>query len=413
MSKRLLPPVLVMLLGVAMVAWFMCSPYWQAMQRVGTVMRLVNKYYIDAERADFDRLADAAVRGMMSSLDSYSQFLAPEELTRFEESTQQRFVGIGVEIEQVGSRVLIMTVFQGGPAHRAGLLPGDHIVRVEDQDSSSWSVVQLSGHLRGVAGTEVDIAVRREGVADPIDFTLQRAAVRTPSVEGLQMLDDRIGYLRLRQFGERTVHEMELALATLRGMGMQALILDLRGNPGGLLTASKDVAGLFLHRGALIVYTSGRDESNRREFINTLSSPDIELPLVLLVNEGSASGSEIVAGALQEAERAVVVGTTTHGKGSIQSVFAFRSGGAIRQTTARYRLASGRSIDQEGIVPDVVVEQAQQDRVRLRLQERHLPNMDKAKFEELFGFTPDLTDEPLKNAKEILLSGLSSARTWD
>lgn len=406
MSKRLLPPLMVVILGVALASWFMFSPYWQAIQRIGTVMRLVNTHYVDAERVAFDQLAEAAIRGIMDSLDTYSTFLPPEDLRRFEENTQQRFVGIGVEIEQVGSQVLVMTVFDSGPAQRAGVLPGDRITRVEGEDSSSWNVSELSRNLRGEAGTSVNVEVTR-GVDDTIyALSITRGSVRTPSVEAVRMLDDTVGYLRIRQFGERTAHEVELAVARLQGMGMQALILDLRGNPGGLLTASKDVAGLFMERGELIVFTAGRNPRDRRDFHNHQRGPVSSVPIAVLINGSSASGAEIVAGALQASGRATVMGEPSHGKGSVQSVFGFRQGGGIRQTTARYFLANGVSIEQSGVTPDIRIEQTQEQRVRLRLQERHLPLMTPERFTEIFGFEPNLADEPLEQAVSKLTATL-------
>ena len=366
------------------------------------VMRIVHDEYVDADSVSYERLRSAAIEGIMASLDAHSRYMPREDFERFEESTQQRYVGIGVEIERLRERVTVITVFEGGPAAEAGILPGDQIIAVGDEDSTEWSVGDVARRLRGPAGERVAVTLMRPLSGEALEIELARAPVRLASVRDERVDEEGFGYIALRQFGDRTPGEVRDAAERFAEKGVRGLVVDMRDNPGGLLHAAKAVADVFLPRGQLIVSMEGRRKRDRVEFRAEKPAVLEGVPLVVILNESSASGAEIVAGALQDSMRATVVGATSYGKGSVQSVYSFRAGDALRQTTARYLLPGGRSIDEVGIEPDVLVEFSEEQRAELILQERHAAILGAEAFGEIFGWPPDRTDEPLQTALQIL-----------
>ncbi|MCC5808065.1 MAG: S41 family peptidase [Opitutales bacterium] len=402
MVKRYLPPVAAFVVCALLAVWVLTSPFWQTVMKVSTVMRIVHDEYVDAESVSYERLRSAAIEGIMASLDTHSRYMPREDFERFEESTQQRYVGIGVEIERLRERVTVITVFDGGPASEAGLLPGDQIIAVGEEDAADWSVGDVAQRLRGPSGERVSVTLTRPLSGEVLEVGLTRAPVRLASVRDERLDDEGFGYIALRQFGDRTPGEVREAAERFAQKGARGLVIDLRDNPGGLLHAAKAVADVFLPRGQLIVSMEGRRKRDRVEFRAEEPAMLEGVPLVVILNESSASGAEIVAGALQDALRATVVGATSYGKGSVQSVYSFRAGDALRQTTARYLLPGGRSIDEVGIEPDVVVEFSEEERAELILQERHSSILGAEAFEEIFGWPPDRTDKPLQTALDIL-----------
>ena len=402
MVKRILPPLVALVAGIGVILWIINSPFWQTMVKVSTVMRLVHEQYVDADEVSYDRLGQTAIEGIMAGLDAHSRYMAQADFDRFSESTQQQYVGIGVEIERLRDRVTVITVFDGGAAAQAGIQPGDQIVEVEGEAAREWSVVEISERLRGLPGESVSAAFWRQIPGEERRVELIRAPVQLSSVREVTIDESGFGYLAIRHFGEQTAGEVDRVLEDFEAARLRGLIIDMRDNPGGLLDAAKDVADLLLPPGQLITFIEGRIKEEREEF---RAGPGLRLPgvpVVVIINEGSASGAEIVAGALQDANRASVVGATSFGKGSVQSIYSFRTGDALRQTTARYYLPSGRSIDKVGVQPDVEVEFSVQERAELILQRRHSEVLDRATFEEVFGWPPDRTDRPLEAAREIL-----------
>lgn len=322
-------------------------------QMLAEVMARVKRDYV--EPIDDAVLLESAIRGMVADLDPHSEYLDADEYRDIRISTTGSYTGIGIEISEVDGVVRVVTPIAGSPAARSGLRSGDEIVAVNGIAIQAGNVRDTIGQMRGRAGSEVSITVLRDGRA--IEHKMRREIVRVASVHH-QLLGPSFGYIRLSQFSESTARELSRAVDTLQdenGGGLAGLILDLRNNPGGVLDSAVDVSDLFLDSG-VIVSANGRTMDAR--FTRSAHRGDIfdGGELVILVNEGSASASEIVAGALQDHGRAVVIGTSTFGKGLVQTVMPLSRGRAIKLTTSRYYTPSGDSIHETGITPDVYVE---------------------------------------------------------
>ncbi len=328
------------------------TPY-ENLELFTRVMEVVkDKYLEDVDRQD---LIYGALHGMLSSLDPYSQFMEPEIYSEMKVETKGQFGGLGIEITIRDDVLTVITPIEDTPASRVGLLPGDKIVKIEDESTRKITLMKAVKKLRGEPGTDVNITVLRPGEKEFLEFTITRAIIKIDSVKEARLIEDKIGYIRLSQFQENTVEEFDDALEDLEVEGMNALVLDLRYNPGGLLSTSIKVADRFLEKGKVIVQTRGRNDVIEMEVKSTSRNVLPDIPIVVLINEGSASGSEIVAGALRDNNRAVLVGNTTFGKGSVQSVLPLSEDSAIRLTTGRYYTASHRAIEDEGIEPDIKV----------------------------------------------------------
>ena len=334
---------------------------WEQARMLVEVMERVKRDYV--EPIDDTALIEKAIRGMVDDLDRHSEILDAPEYQKIRISTSGRYSGVGLEISELDNRILVIAPIDGTPAQRAGLEAGDEIIGIDGQTVLEDGLKETKDRLRGPAGSLVAIRVKRESFDDPLDFHLTRQKIRVISVRH-EMLDPTIGYLRLSQFNHTTPNEARQAVATLideavesDGNGLAGLILDLRNNPGGILDSAVDVSDLFLEEG-VIVSVRGRTPESR--FTRVARSGDIleGVAIVVLVNAGSASASEIVAGALQDHDRATVLGTQTFGKGLVQTVTPLSRGRAIKLTTSRYFTPSGDSIDQTGISPDVVVRSA-------------------------------------------------------
>jgi carboxyl-terminal processing protease len=319
------------------------------------VLEIVNQKYVD--RVDRQKLIEGALQGMLSSLDDYSQFMEPDIYREMQVETKGEFGGLGIEITLRDGILTVISPIEDTPAIRAGLHPGDRIVQIEGETTKDISLFEAVKKLRGEPGTPVSITVMRLGEAELLEFTIVRAIIKIESVKDARMLNDRIGYIRITQFQEKTVADFDRAFQGLEEEGMEALVLDLRWNPGGLLTSAIAVADRFLQKGQLIVETRGRDEQVEMAARATGREAYLDIPLAILINEGSASGSEIVAGALRDNYRAVLVGANTFGKGSVQSVLPLQDNTVgIRLTTGRYYTSAHGAIEGNGIAPDVAVE---------------------------------------------------------
>lgn len=327
---------------------------WEEARLLAEVMERVKRDYVDT--VDDHQLMEAAIRGMVADLDPHSQFLDEEQYEEIRISTTGNYSGVGIEVSLDEDQVRVVAPFDGTPAQKAGIRTGDIIIAIDDEPVDHDNLSDTVSRMRGHAGTRVKLTILRGD--ESLDFSLLRANVHVESVRG-QMLDDDIGYVRVTQFSESTGRDLKRAVRRLeRGHsgGLRALVLDLRNNPGGVLDAAVDVSDLFLDDG-LIVTADGRSEEAR--FSHSARRGDIldGAELIVLVNGGSASASEIVAGALQDNGRATVLGTSTFGKGSVQTVMPLSNGHAIKLTTSRYFTPSGASIHDTGIQPDVVIEQ--------------------------------------------------------
>lgn len=315
------------------------------------VLTLVGNNYVDTTESK--ELIHGAIRGMLTTLDPHSSFMPPDVYKEMQIETQGSFGGLGIEITVREHHLTIVAPIDGTPADRAGLQPGDSIIRIDGELTKDMTLMEAVRKLRGPKGSKVTITILRNG-REPFDVSITRDIIEVHSVRASD-LGDGIGYIRLTSFQERTRGDLDDALAKLRQSGMRGLILDLRNNPGGLLSQAVQVADLFLKKGQLIVYTEGRAKNQNLRFVDEQDNPQ-DFPMVVVVNRGSASASEIVAGALQDHQRAVLVGTPTFGKGTVQTVIPLNDGSGLRLTTARYFTPKRRAIDGVGMTPDIVVE---------------------------------------------------------
>jgi carboxyl-terminal processing protease len=323
-------------------------------------LQLIRQDYVDPNKIGYKDLTYSALRGMLGSLDPHSQFMQPTDFRDMQDETRSEFGGLGIVVSTKDGVITVVSPMEDTPGFRAGILPGDQILRINGITTEKMSLQDAIDLLRGDPGQKVTLTIFRPSNKETKDYVLQREIIKVSSVKDSKILDQsitgnfKIGYLRITQFNEPTAQELDQKLNELQGKGMQALIVDLRYNPGGLLTSAVDVCGLFLPPKTMVVYTEGRDASQRREYDtakNEKQRPNF--PMVLLVNSGSASGSEIVAGALKDLNRAILVGETTFGKGSVQSVIQLPDGSALRLTTAKYYTPSKQVIHEKGITPNI------------------------------------------------------------
>ncbi len=298
-----------------------------------------------------------SLRGMLASLDPHSQFLDPDDYKDLKTETQGRFGGLGIEISIRDGLLTVVSPIEDTPAWKVGMMAGDRIVKIENELTKDMTLSDAVKKLRGDPGTEVHVTVRREKEFKIHDFTIVREVIKIQDVKDTQILKDNIGYVRLTEFREDSYQQIHKALQELKDKGADSLILDLRNNPGGLLNVAIDITQEFLAEGTLIVSTKGRRAAQNTE-THSKASPGkvLDWPIVILINEGSASGSEILAGALKDNKRAVIVGNQSFGKGSVQSVIPLPDGSGLRLTTSKYFTPSGISIHGKGITPDVIVE---------------------------------------------------------
>jgi len=384
------------------------------------VIGLLQKEYVE-EKNSRD-LIYGAIKGMLETLDPHSAFMPPSMYKEMQEETKGRFEGLGIEITIKEGVLTVVSPIEDTPAFKAGILAGDQILKIDGEPTKNLTLMDSVKRLRGPKGTKVTITIMREGFTKPKDFILVRDVIPIRSVR-YELLEKHYGYIRLSQFQEKTDAEMDKVLKTLeeesKGL-LKGLILDLRNNPGGLLDQAVKVADRFIESG-LIVSMEGRREDQKMKFHGHAKGTIHSYPLVVLINGGSASGAEIVAGAIQDHSRGILLGTQTFGKGSVQTIFPLKDGSGLRLTTARYYTPNGRSIQAKGITPDIVVKPLQPEEEKgapppkplmERDLERHLIDIEKEvpkekekpKKEEVKEKKP--TDYQLERALELL-------KTWE
>ena len=329
------------------------SATYEQLKLFTEVLSIVQNQYVD-EVPPKDLIYNA-IKGTLRGLDPHSSFLDPDSYKEMQVETSGSFGGLGIEITLRDDVLTVVSPIEGTPAYRAGLLTGDRIVKIDGLVTKDMQLPDAVKRMRGKPGTKVTVTVVREGWTEPKDFDITREQIRVQSVRSAD-LGGGIAYVKLRQFQEQSPGDMAAALEKASKSGMKALVLDLRGNPGGLLTAAVEVTEEFIDDGKLVVYTEGRVRNQNMRFSAHAKKSYPNLPMVVLVNQGSASASEIVAGALQDWGRAIVVGTQTFGKGSVQTIIPLSDGSGLRLTTAKYFTPKGRSIHGKGITPDIVVE---------------------------------------------------------
>jgi carboxyl-terminal processing protease len=325
-------------------------------------LELIRQDYVDENKTTYHDLVTAAMKGMLSSLDPHSQFMDPNDFRDMQDDTRSRFNGLGIEVSMKNGLPTVITAMEDTPAARAGILSGDQILRINGISTERMDLQDAINVLCGPAGAQISMTLLRPSTKEIKEFTLQRAEIKIQSVKGEKLLPPeltgpfKIGYIRLIQFNEPTAEELSKAIDDLQKQGMQALILDLRNNPGGLLNSAVDVCGQFLPPNTKVVSTQGRVPSQQHDYSTSVASkPRPNFPMVLLINEGSASGAEIVAGALKDLRRAVLIGETTFGKGSVQNVLQLPDGSAVRFTTAKYYTPSRQVIQGNGVTPNIRV----------------------------------------------------------
>ena len=394
---------------------------YETIETFTNILAIVRKNYVDDVKTK--DLILGAIEGMLNSLDPHSAYLTPDVYKELQMETQGKFGGLGIEITVRQGVLTVVSPIEDTPAFKVGIKAGDMIIKIEDEFTKDMTLMQAVKKMRGEKGTKITISVRREGESKLLDFTIIRDTIRVKSVR-YRALEDQYVYLRVAQFQQRTKRDLRKALQDLKEKagGIKGLVLDLRNNPGGLLTQAVEVSDLFLDSG-LIVYTEGRLEHQRQKFFAHKKGSWTDFPMVVLVNGGSASASEIVAGAMQDHKRAIVLGTQTFGKGSVQTILPLDDHSALRLTTARYFTPKGRSIQAKGISPDIVMEnpprrEAKVEKPRSRVREENLrghlenqktpetpkaPKESKKKKDDLQRKVGDIENDPqLRRALELL-----------
>jgi carboxyl-terminal processing protease len=371
------------------------------------VLEKVRTDYVDGTNLTYHDLVYDALKGMIDSLDPHSEFMDPEEYQELQSDTEGEFGGLGLVVTMKDNYVTVVTPMDDTPGFRAGILAGDRIVKINGRSAEKMALPDAVKMLRGKPDTQVTVTIQRPSSGTTRDFTLTRAVINVDMVKDINgkkdfpLGPDKIGYIRITSFGDNTSDELEDALKTLKAEGMQALILDLRGNPGGLLDEAVGVCSKFLPRGQLVVTTEGRDpDQNSTRRADGHGDELKGMPMVVLVNLGSASASEIVTGCLQDLHRAVILGEKTFGKGSVQSIFPLDDGSALKLTTAKYYTPSHRVIHEHGITPDVVVPMTDEEEAALTFQRSlgglySLSPEDRARVEKI-------QDVQLNRAEDLL-----------
>ena len=386
------------------------------------VFDMVRKNYVDD--VDSTKLIQGAINGMIKSLDPHSSFMTPDLYKELEVETQGQFGGIGIEIMIIKDVLTVVSPIEDTPAFNAGLKSGDQIIKIDGKSTKDITIMEAVKKLRGPKDSKVTVTIIRENMATPKDITLTRAIIQVKSVK-VKKLEDNIGYVRIAAFQERTSDDLRKALKDLgeKLNPMKGLVLDLRNDPGGLLTQAIEVSDVFLKSG-VIVSTRGRVKSMETKAVAKSNGDKITCPMVVLVNEVTASAAEIVAGALQDNNRALIVGAQTFGKASVQTVIPLEDGSALKLTTARYYTPKGRSIQAEGIIPDIIVkyikpsEDAEstdwkEERIREKDLKGHIKpakedgtKVDEIQSKEIKDSSDLADDNQLKTAVDIL-------KSWD
>ena len=326
---------------------------YKQLELFSSAVSLIRSDYV--EEPESKDLIYGAMTGMLSSLDPYSQFMDPEMYNEMKIETEGEFGGIGIEITIKDNLLTIISPIDDTPAYNVGLKAGDKIVKIDGEITKDLTLMGAVKKLRGKPGTDVKVTVLRESEKKLLDFAITRSIIKIESIKKAEIIEPGIGYIRLSAFQEKTYRELEKSLRELEDKGMEGFILDLRNNPGGLLEAAIDTADKFLESDKIIVSTKGRVKNQNLAFKSKNRNKHLDYPMVVLINGGSASASEIVAGAIQDHKRGILMGTKSFGKGSVQTVVPLSDGSAVRLTTSKYFTPEGRSIHGEGIVPDIVV----------------------------------------------------------
>lgn len=360
-----------------------------------------------------DKFVYSSIDGMLRTLDPHTSFLEPKEYADMQDRQKGSFYGLGILVTKRNDQVTVITPLEGTPAARLGIRAGDVISEVEGVSTSDMPLDDVVKRLKGPKGTTVHIKIVRIGMKEPIPLSIVRAAIPTNSISNVLMLKPGVGYIRIKDFTATTVRELDEAIDKLKGQGMQKLVLDLRQNPGGLLDAAVGVSDHFLDKGQMIVYTKGRTPDSAQEYLAPGKHQKLDMPMVVVINRGSASASEIVAGALQDHDRAIIVGETSWGKGLVQSVYTLQYGAGLALTTSKYYTPSGRNIQRDySSFYDYYVADENEDG-----NSSEMPLKDRKKFTTATGrivyggggITPDVFVKPAPLARTTQLLEVRSA----
>ena len=389
------------------------NPTYEDLRVFADVLGLLQKEYVEETKSK--DLIYGAIKGMLETLDPHSAFLPPNMYKEMQEETKGRFEGLGLEITIKEGVLTVVSPIEDTPAYRAGIQAGDQILRIDGEATKTLTLMESVKRMRGPKGSKVTLTIMREGFSKPREFTLIRDVIPVRSVRH-ELLEKQFGYIRLIQFQEKTDIEFQKAMKSLEEEakgGLKGLILDLRNNPGGLLDQAVKVSDRFIDSG-VIVSIEGRREDQKMKFNAHLQEDSLaRYPLVVLVNGGSASGAEIVAGAIQDHGRGIILGTQTFGKGSVQTIFSLKDGSGLRLTTARYYTPNGRSIQAKGIVPDIIVKPAPPEEEKAAPQkqppsekdlERHLMDVKEKEKPRVEVKEKKPLDNQLERALELLKS---------
>lgn len=394
---------------------------YQSIELFTDVLAIVKKSYV--EEVDTKKLVYGAINGMLTSLDPHSSFMPPETYKEMKIDTKGSFGGLGIEITVKEGILTVISPIEDTPAFKAGIKAGDQILKIDDKFTKDLTITDAVKRMRGVKGTKVTLTIMREGFDKTKEFVLERDIIQVKSVKH-KVLDDGYGYIRIAQFQEKTDDDLEKALQALQAdqKPLKGLVLDLRNDPGGLLDQAVRVSEHWIDEGKLIVYTEGREKDSQMRFTYRRGHKQPDYPIVVLINSGSASASEIVAGCLQDHKRAVVMGTQSFGKGSVQTIIPLADNSGLRLTTARYFTPSGRSIQAKGITPDIVAEKvdlaaSSEKREGMHIREKDLENhfeVDKkdGADEKKEKPAPYKTDEMIKSDSQVLRA-LDLLKGWE
>jgi carboxyl-terminal processing protease len=384
------------------------SPYDQ-IKTLTRAMELIRQDYVDGKKITYEQLMRAALKGMLQSLDPHSKFMEPANFEDMKEDTESRFGGLGVHVTERNGDLIIVSPMEDSPAFRAGILPGDKIIKIDGQSAERIDINGATEKLRGAPGTKITLTILRPGTKEIKDFEMVRETIKVWSVKDAKLLAQelagqmKIGYARITQFNAPTAEELAKKLDELEKKGMQAFVLDLRFNPGGLLNSAVDVAGMFLPPATVVATTEGRVPSQSRKYTaNPALRRRANYPVAVLINNGSASGSEIVAGALKDTNRAILVGETTFGKGSVQSIMQLPDGSALRLTTAKYYTPGHQVIHEHGVAPTIVATMTMEQERALIIQRREdLP--DEQRKKDLANFHDTQLERAVDALKGVLI----------
>lgn len=381
------------------------------------VLSLIESSYV--EKVDSSSLIEGAIKGLVKTLDPHTTYMPPIAYEEMQVQTSGKFGGLGIEISMRGGVLTVISPIEDTPAYNSGIQAGDKIIKIEDDSTLDMTLTDAVSRLRGKIGSAVTITVFREGLKAPLLVKIVRDIIKVQSIKN-KIYNETIGYIKIRSFAKTTSKDLDKALAGFSDKGITKLILDVRNNPGGLLNQAVEVSDRFLDKENLIVYTKGRTDDQNMRFTTNDKVKQVTYPMIILVNGGSASASEIVAGALQDLGRAVILGTPTFGKGSVQTIIPLSDGSALRLTTARYYTPSGKVIQENGIIPDIEVsnkpiapsinksesdvskEPEEKEKMRRFLRERDLKKHLKGKTSIEGDGSLDSKSTPLKENKRIL-----------